>query len=72
MNVESTENLLFGGLEAGGNGGPIHDLPDILHHSDMRQTKETIENLEIVSAHVLVLQIVGVLPNINSEKRDQA
>lgn len=43
--------------EAVGDSLPVDDVPD---------------GVEVVGADVLVLEIVGVLPDINSQKRDQS
>lgn len=43
--------------EAVGDSLPVDDVPD---------------GVEVVGADVLVLEVVGVLPDINSQKRDQS
>jgi hypothetical protein len=42
--------------ESFSNGGPVDDFPDVL---------------EVIRTNVLVLQVVSVLPNINTQKRGQ-
>lgn len=44
-------------VEAVSSSLPVDDLPN---------------GLEVIGAHVFVLKIVGVLPDIDSQKRDQA
>ena len=45
-----------GGIKSFGNFGPVHNLPNFLHK---------------VWSHVLVVDIIGVLPNIDGQERHQ-
>lgn len=48
--------LLFGSLETLAHVLPVDNVPD---------------SLNIVRSHIFVLKVVGVLPYINTKKRDE-
>lgn len=48
--------LLFGSLETFAHVLPVDNVPDGLH---------------IVRSHVFVLQVVGMLPDVNTKKRNE-
>lgn len=53
---DSGVHLLFGSLETLAHILPVDDIPD---------------SLNIVRPHIFVLKIVGMLPYINTKKRDE-
>lgn len=54
--VDSTWALLFGSLETLADVLPVDNVPD---------------GLDVVRSHVLVLKVVGMLPNVDTKKRDE-
>lgn len=54
--LSEKKNLLFGSLETLAHILPVDNVPD---------------SLDIIWPHILVLKIVGMLPDVNTKKRDE-